>query len=316
MLTVFPDYYKDFECIKGACRHNCCIGWEIDIDDDTLAFYDTVNGEMGERLCKNICRDENPHFILGCDERCPFLNKDNLCDIIITLGKERLCGICADHPRFRNELPDRVEVGLGLCCEAAAKLIFCKETPTTLVYSGEKVETEDEIIILRDKVIAVLQNRDLTLEKRFDAVLNLCGITMPEIDFSKWSDIFLGLERLDSDWTVLLNMLKSRHKAIENRNIQEQACEYEQLAVYFIYRHFANAPDLQEAALRAAFAVFGCRLIYTIYACLCAEKGTVSIDDFIEIARLFSSEIEYSDENLYIILDELWEEIGYGKAES
>ena len=311
MLTVFPDYYKDFECIKGECQHNCCIGWEIDIDNDTLDFYDTVGGETGERLCKNISRDETPHFILSTDERCPFLNKDNLCDIIITLGKDHLCGICADHPRFRNELPDRIEVGLGLCCEAAAKLILCKETPVMLVSSVEECVTEDEIIILRDKVVAVLQKRSLTLEERFELALNLCGITMPETDFSKWADIFLGLERLDSEWTALLNLLKRKYKTVKNHAIQESTCEFEQLAVYFIYRHFANAPDLQEAALRAAFAVIGCRTVYMIYACLCAEKDTASIDDLIEIARLFSSEIEYSDENLYIVFDELWDEINY-----
>ena len=34
MLTVYPDYYKKFNCKKEKCRHNCCVGWEIDIDDE------------------------------------------------------------------------------------------------------------------------------------------------------------------------------------------------------------------------------------------------------------------------------------------
>ena len=39
MKEVFPNYYKKFKCIADKCKHNCCIGWEIDIDNDTLEFY-------------------------------------------------------------------------------------------------------------------------------------------------------------------------------------------------------------------------------------------------------------------------------------
>mgnify|MGYP006874698003 CR=1 FL=1 len=34
-MFVYPDYYKEFKCIAGECRHSCCIGWEIDIDEET-----------------------------------------------------------------------------------------------------------------------------------------------------------------------------------------------------------------------------------------------------------------------------------------
>ena len=36
MKRVVPDYYADFACVAGACRHTCCVGWEIDIDPDSL----------------------------------------------------------------------------------------------------------------------------------------------------------------------------------------------------------------------------------------------------------------------------------------
>ena len=127
MVHVFPNYYKDFQCIGGSCKHNCCIGWEIDIDPDTLAFYDTVPGEFGTRLKACISHDGAPHFRLDTKDRCPFLNQRNLCDIILTLGEEHICGICTDHPRFRNELPGRIETWLGLCCEEAARLILSQQ---------------------------------------------------------------------------------------------------------------------------------------------------------------------------------------------
>lgn len=50
MKRVVPDYYADFACVAGACRHTCCVGWEIDIDPDSLRRYQAMPGEMGERL--------------------------------------------------------------------------------------------------------------------------------------------------------------------------------------------------------------------------------------------------------------------------
>lgn len=133
MQWFAPAYYPEFTCTAGACRHNCCVGWEIDIDDETLALYKTIDGPLGERLKTGISMEDTPHFVLTNDGRCPFLNGENLCDLICGLGEDALCQICADHPRFRNDWPDRTELGLGLCCEAAGQLILTWDSPVTLI---------------------------------------------------------------------------------------------------------------------------------------------------------------------------------------
>ena len=48
MKRIAPNYYPAFRCIADQCRHNCCIGWEIDVDDDTLAYYQSIDGALGE----------------------------------------------------------------------------------------------------------------------------------------------------------------------------------------------------------------------------------------------------------------------------
>ena len=58
MESFVPDYYSKFRCTAERCEHNCCIGWEIDIDEDSLSGYRQVKGEMGERL-----RDERDDVI-------------------------------------------------------------------------------------------------------------------------------------------------------------------------------------------------------------------------------------------------------------
>jgi len=306
MQYVIPDYYKDFSCIAGDCRHSCCIGWEIDIDEKSLEFFESVPGGFGDRLRKNISHDGEPHFILGENERCPFLNEKNLCDIILTLGEEHICGICTDHPRFRNELPGRVETGLGLCCEEATRLILGKKEPVKLIITGEK-EEDDEIIDLRDEVISLLQDRELTVDERVNAMLQKCGAYFPEKDLTEWADLLLDLERLDEEWTKYLALLRDHGSDADfdgfSEYMKERQTEYEQLLVYLIYRHFANASDELDTAARAAFAAFGYLVVSSIGAAMWTEKGEFSFADQTELARLFSSEIEYSDENRIEILE-------------
>lgn len=311
MLWVYPDYYNEFKCINKKCKHNCCIGWEIDIDEDTFDFYKSIKGEFGERLRQNIDISDTPHFVLGEKERCPFLNKENLCDIIITLGADNICDICKEHPRFHNELPTRTESGLGLCCEEAARIILGKKEKVKLIFSGDEVEKE-EIIDLRDKVISVLQNRNKPIDKRITEIYDCFGVTKVKFDLKKWVDIFLSLERLDDGWTEILLLLKQNIATADfngfKEYIKKRESEYEQLLVYIIYRYFANSFDIKEAQLAVAFAELVYRLIFSIGAVIFTLNGDFNFNDQIETVRMFSSEIEYSDENLNIIFEELTNE--------
>ena len=33
MSVWMPEFYPAFRCRAGTCRHSCCRGWEIDVDD-------------------------------------------------------------------------------------------------------------------------------------------------------------------------------------------------------------------------------------------------------------------------------------------
>lgn len=127
MKYIAPNYYKAFSCLAGQCQHSCCIGWEIDVDEAAFQRYQSTVGQMGQRLRASISQDGGtPHFILAEGDRCPLLRQDGLCDMILQPGEDALCQICADHPRFRNYFSDQVELGLGLCCEAAGGRFFSK----------------------------------------------------------------------------------------------------------------------------------------------------------------------------------------------
>lgn len=166
-----PDYFDRFRCTASACSDNCCIGWEIDIDEKTAERYKNVTGELGKKLWEMILWPEEeemqaegvqgerfqdggvqageissdrepPHFILQ-GERCPFLNQDNLCEIIRKLGEDSLCDICREHPRYYEWFEGLTEKGVGLCCEAAAGLILESSKKAEFVLEPEEWQEEE-----------------------------------------------------------------------------------------------------------------------------------------------------------------------------
>ncbi len=296
MKIITPNYYQQFKCIAAACKHNCCIGWEIDIDADTLEYYRSIPGALGLRLNKCISLDKTPHFILSQQERCPFLNDRNLCDIIATLGEGALCAICADHPRFRNEFANRTELGLGLCCEAAGRLILGQKerTELTVVQQDDEVLSPEEqaFLRLRDKIFSVLQNPAIPLLSRLPELRVLCGDNPPEKLLEEWAGIFRSLERMDPAWDGYLDQLK------ENDAVCWEA-PLEKAAVYFTYRHLAGALEDGLFAERIRFILLSVRVLSALGA------NAKDFDEFVEIARLYSAEIEYSDQNLDILLQHL-----------
>ncbi|MBR4991848.1 MAG: flagellin lysine-N-methylase [Clostridia bacterium] len=298
MLTVYPNYYPAFHCIAGACRHSCCIGWEIDIDKETLTKYKAMSGPLGERLRRSISGDDPPHFLLGEGERCPFLNQCNLCDLILAGEEDLLCQICDDHPRFRNFLPGRTEIGLGLCCEGAAQLILSQTDPVTLVTEGESHEIDREaadLLELRQRAFAIIQDRSLSIDRRMDKLLLLCSALEPGHP-AQWADVFLELERLDENWTSMLEKLAAEG---EKAPIPDRSDgEWEQLLHYFLYRHFLTAYEDGDVGSKAGFAVLSVRLL----RCL---KGLYPEIELAELARMYSAEVEYSTENLDILFEEL-----------
>ncbi len=307
MINAWPEYYNEFSCIASRCRHNCCIGWEIDIDPETAERYKCVGGELGERMKK--CIDwsaEEAHFILGEGERCPFLNGDDLCDIILTLGEDAICDICTDHPRFRTYLSERTEIGLGLCCEEAGRLILSRDVPFEVLEEGEGEYTldEDMLMDLREEIFEIMNERFRPICRRMEAVLELCGEEMPERSIRDWARFYMGLERLDEAWTAALERVISGEYDETDIGplMHSRGMWFTNLFNYFVYRHLFSALDDGDICSKLLFACLSCRMIAAL---LLSHGAPGDLETVVDYARMYSSEIEYSDENLGLIFDAL-----------
>lgn len=305
MKTYVPDYYESFACIKGDCRHSCCVGWEIDIDASSLERFKSVPGELGARLKENIVESEaGASFRMDEDERCPFLNREGLCDLILGLGEDCLCQICDDHPRFRNFFSDREEIGLGLCCEAAGQLILGRKDKAQLQLveddgcEEELYEEDQELLSLRDQLIHMAQDRSMSVEARIRSMLDYLEMDLKPIDWAQWSAFLLELERLDDQWVqCLLELNGTQH------NLDEWDLPFEQLLVYLLFRHLPGVIEDDDLAGRIAYVFFAWHLVRR----LCAVQAGLDFDALVETCRLYSSELEYSDENIVAIINRIHE---------
>lgn len=313
MKEFAPKIYKDFRCIAAECRHNCCIGWEIDIDEDTLAFYRAQTGAIGEKLRKNIeITDGCASFRLDEHERCPFLNRRNLCDIYLMLGENALCQICRDHPRFRNFFSDRTEVGLGLCCESAARLLLCTETPFSLIQIADDGETqtptpeEAAFFAFRERVFLSAQDRNLPPEQRLQTILDTVGAHLPQKSPAAWAAFYAALERLDHGWDAALETLCTLPPdAFAAPFMKEAELFFENLLCCFLYRHLAGALDDGNLSVHAAFCVHGVQFLWALYRACAKEHAGFDVDLALNLVRQYATEIEYSAENLEAVLDAL-----------
>ena len=282
------------------CRHSCCKGWEIDIDPETHAWYQTIGGEIGQELQKNIAVEDGvASFRLTEDERCPFLNEKGLCRLILTLGEDCLCQVCDDHPRFRSFFSDRTEIGLGLCCEGAGELMLRWQEPVHMQVmeddgAQEPLPAEErELLAYREDLIQRVQDRSRSISAR------VAALSPETVDFAFWQKRLLELERLDDAWAETLALLtRPAPAALEE---PEWDIALEQLLVYLFQRHLPSALDDGQPHLHAAYAL----LMWKVIRQLCAAQENPSVEGLIELCRLYSSEIEYSDENVAAILESL-----------
>lgn len=338
MIYRTPFYYKKFKCIADKCKDNCCIGWEIDIDDSTAEKYCNISGDFGKRLKENISFGEPSCFILGENDRCPFLNNHNLCDIITQLGESALCQICTDHPRYYEWFGNIKEGGIGMSCEEAARIILTENAPFS--YTETEIPDEDYVpydeylydilFQLRERIFSILYSENIPLSQRLIDVLELASVqqecadndcplpdNIPKIPANTGNiadilEFMQTLEPISVEWHPTLARAVEKLPEIAKKTdifMQEnpQIEKYlRNIAVYFIWRYLLKGVFDGEFLSRVVLAVMSVCIIAVLWAEKWLGSG-LSENDCIEIAKNYSKEIEYSEENLEAVLEAAYE---------
>lgn len=252
MRLVTPSFYKDFKCIAGACPDSCCQGWEVDADEHSLAYYETLAGEIRERIDSVLDKDEygNTVFRLTSNKRCPFLNDGNLCDMHIAIGGEHTPFTCRTFPRFINDFGGTREMGISYSCPVAADIMWNEKTDFDFVseindlppsLNDIDAELYFQLLTARKKAYEIVKNSAQPLNKRMIELLDFGVQLQNEIEPyeegsapAPFASTFDNPELINPEWREKVENAEFNPSAINSKS-----CE--NIAVYFLFRYFMQA---------------------------------------------------------------------------
>ena len=162
---------------------------------------------------------------------------------------------------------------------------------------GDLPEEEEAFLYEREKMFSIVQNRSMSVSARIRVLCKEFCVGVPQKSFGEWIDAFLSLEIMDGAWKALLCEAKENEIPQEENGDFETA--WEQILVYFIYRHVSD-PE-QDVRKKIFFSVLGVSFIRGLFAYVCKRDGKADFESLVELCRLYSSEIEYSEENTEIL---------------
>ena len=178
MLTIYPDYYKQFTCIAGSCPITCCQEWKIYVDDTTkhkwktLSAPDSMDADR-RKLSSYITKKDGEDVIrLLPDHRCPFLTDNKLCCLVQTYGDSVLSETCTLFPRELHTFSTHKEASLMPCCPAVIDLWQQADAigfPSYPMLSQEILSQStaqmQAAFLLRDHLIRLFSDTNLTAEE-------------------------------------------------------------------------------------------------------------------------------------------------------
>lgn len=325
MKIKVPEYFINFRCIADKCKDSCCIGWEIVIDDLTREKYSRITGAIGHEIAK---KTRHGCFPLRENGRCTFLDDKGLCRIISALGDGYLCDICREHPRYYGVGKDGIEGGLGLGCEEAARMILglC-ELPKIIEIEREvRYEDTDDLAEVsehfRDFLLSGIFTSDavelisrykvyskIADDSAFEASTTLKSAPIPKVTYTllesdeintlhrEFISLLEECEYMSDEWPELLRLAKD----VDAECLIDGVNNAKGLLYYFTHRYVREGAEDMSLGQRILFA-----LLSTLAVVAIAEVMN-SNDPLLRAAVLFSKNIEYSTDNVNMILDALSE---------
>ncbi len=306
-----PKYFCRFACIAGKCEESCCkAGWEIPIDDETLALYSSLEGEIGDKFKRSTVEGSDGDTVFKLDENgdCPFLNGEGLCELYIATGG-KLCEICTNYPRFVEEFDGFAETGISISCPEAQRIILNAKRED---YVFDDVHTDDEILetLVKARKTAFDIAFNYPAKKALMILMDYALYVQDVIDFGAVHELddyvpetrrlpkAKGKSSLEMICDTYLNNTdilynEWREALVDCRPVFKCIGDKQKRAylAYLIYRYFLKAINTDDI-------LSVCKLIISAFILTVTLKG-----DSKKLARLHAKEVEHDADNLACLID-------------
>lgn len=341
MLHVYPEYYDRFHCLASQCPDSCCTGWEVVVDDETAAFYESLSTPLGKALQQAMVLDEDGDRIIRMEQgRCPFWTEEHLCGVELELGHEAPCATCRKFPRLTQDYQVFTEYGLTLACPEAARLILTQERPWTLRQEGAPGDPKQagydwelllELAEQRERLLAVAWRQDLTQRQALGLCLALAQSFQQTIDGGSPQSgdvprlgtcpgdmkpllrLHRNLEILTPQWQSLLDealdfdLTPARWAALEalpeDRFLRN-------LMSYYLYRYWFQTVADYDCLLKLQLLAVNWAVVRCLSCVHLAKFGTLSTETHLRLFQLYAKEVEHDDLNRSALEEQLPADIG------
>lgn len=325
MKNYYFKSYKQFKCIADKCPDSCCKDWDVVVDDKANEFYNSIKTQFGDKIRSVTTIDDDGDRIFTLDKgKCPFWNKEKLCDIFINLGEEHLCKTCAEFPRITQDYTDFAEHMLSLACPEATRIILSNENPFELC-CVEKPTTEtseynmDFMIFLKKarKISVDIINNYSLFSDGFQVLYSFNEYVQSMIDDDDFDCSKLETLKCLDDITMIsesyifnlhskFDVMDKNYKELMDKAIEAEALpknhtkfenEFKRIALYYIYRYYLTAIDSYDVLVTIIKLISACVVIGKIEDLWYYQIGDISLEKRVEIVQRYSKEIEHSYEN-------------------
>ena len=278
MKIVKPKYFNSFKCIAGRCPDTCCAGWDVEIDDASAGKYKSETGCLKQYFDKHLTTDEDGYIFSLVNDRCEIR-----------------------------------ETGLGLGCPEAARILLSPETDVEL---DRTVKSPDRIYNLltekREEFFTILDNKNFDLKMKLSAVLFSAAEFQSDIDkvdmlggdssveFSECINVLKKMEYISDKRKERLISL-SEEKAIYH-NSEKFAGDIVRLFKYYLMRYMMTACFDLDLLTKVKYGIFACIITERLYD----SVPEPSFDERVRILCGYSKEVEYSQINLDILDDAMY----------
>ena len=187
-----PDYFKNFKCKMGNCRHACCEGWRVSID--VTKYFELLGAdcdpELRHRIDCSLRLSDRPseesyaYLEHGYDGNCRLRAPDGSCSLQNALGESAIPDVCRLYPRGIRKDQYGLECSLANSCEATLELFL--NHPQPIEFSLQQLELLPPKLLnelhqiqsfgiqreLRLFFISLMQDRSLAIPQRLTKLKN------------------------------------------------------------------------------------------------------------------------------------------------
>lgn len=306
MIYVIPSCFDGFSCIGSRCPDTCCSGWRVDLDPEILKVYESMKTPLGTEIRSKIIRGEDGACFEMEQGRCPFLNQDKLCRLILEQGEEILSVTCREHPRFRDEYGIMEETCLSISCPEAAKMLLNGTFQLKVEKQGAPGKLDPDldpdmfrnVYTIREQLMArVVETQSLN-----QCIAELLEL-FPDYDRPTFQGYLTNMVYLEyTDDRLNLWAQDTMRYPPEQVQLEERITQYSReagnLLLYFLYRYVLRAVWDGMIYEKVGFAIYS---LWTIFSLAIKREGDFA-DNLLWAAILYSREVEHSPDNLDIMI--------------